>query len=84
MSHLKIAFPLVSRINRDSEWCEGVREVEEIRQVDGQLVRKLIFMDNDISNAGMSGLSCPHLVQDTFLDVIHICKIIKHKKRSYI
>ena len=27
--------------------------MEEIRQVEGQLVRKLILMDDDISNAGM-------------------------------
>ena len=28
--------------------------MKEIRQVDGQLVRKVIFMDDDISNAGIN------------------------------
>ena len=31
--------------------------MQEIRQVEGQLVRKLILMDDDISNAGMYVLS---------------------------
>ena len=31
--------------------------MEEIRQVDGQLVSKLILMDDDISNAGMYFIS---------------------------
>ncbi len=42
----------VDRIKSESDWCEGVTEVEEIRQVDGQLVRKLIFLNEDISDSG--------------------------------
>ena len=38
-------YPVVSTEERESEACEGVREVEEVRNVDGEEIRKLSIID---------------------------------------
>ena len=45
------AYPLVSRIERDSEACEGVREVEEVRNVAGEEMSRLTLVHMSIMHA---------------------------------
>ena len=40
------SLPLVSRTVRRADWCEGVEEAEEVREVEGQLYRKEYLIDN--------------------------------------
>ena len=40
------SFPLVSRAVRQADWCEGVGEVEEVREVEGKLYRREYLLDN--------------------------------------
>ena len=40
------SLPLVSRTVRQADWCEGVEEAEEVREVEGQLYRKEYLIDN--------------------------------------
>ena len=42
------AYPLVSRTEREREECEGVMEVEEVREVKGEeiMIRKIIRISN--------------------------------------
>ena len=38
-------YPVVSRDERESEACEGVMEVEEVRSVEGEEMSKITLMD---------------------------------------
>ena len=42
------AYPLVSRTEREREECEGVMEVEEVREIKGEeiMIRKIIRLSN--------------------------------------
>ena len=39
------SFPLVSSTVRQADWCEGVEEVEEVREVEGKLYTKQYLLD---------------------------------------
>ena len=38
-------YPVVFTEERDSEWCEGVTEVEEVRDVEGEEVSRMTILD---------------------------------------
>jgi len=43
-------YPLIRKVSRPSEWCEGVQEVEEVREIDGVHYSKTSFIDIDESD----------------------------------
>ena len=40
------SFPLVSKTIRETDWCKGVEEVEEVREVNNKLYKKEYLLDN--------------------------------------